>query len=66
MSCSFSKIRALTSRNSTMFSQDLLLTLFNNGPSKCPCPPKGTRLVVRAKTVSYLCELLICGLRLLV
>ncbi|KAL1831760.1 hypothetical protein ACET3Z_001411 [Daucus carota] len=49
----FSKIRALTSRNSTMFSQDLLLTLFNNGPSKCLCPPKGTRLVVRAKTDYY-------------
>lgn len=59
MLCSFSKKRELTSCSSSMFSQDLLLTLFNTGPSKRPSSHKGTRFIVRAKTVSYVREIFI-------
>ncbi|XP_059653306.1 chaperone protein dnaJ A6, chloroplastic-like [Cornus florida] len=51
--CVSSKIRALASPGSTIFSQDTMHALFNTGPSKNPCYRRGARLIVRADSDFY-------------
>ncbi|GAB4835507.1 Chaperone protein dnaJ A6, chloroplastic [Ancistrocladus abbreviatus] len=51
--CGSSKIRALKSLSSTMFSQDPLHVQFNMRSSRTPCQKRGGRLIVRADSDYY-------------
>lgn len=55
--CSLSsKMRALASSNSAMFSHHSLPALYNSGLYKNSSHHRGARLVVRANSVSLLCD----------
>ncbi|KAL7206010.1 hypothetical protein ACSBR2_018844 [Camellia fascicularis] len=51
--CVSSKIRALASPSSNIFSQDSLHALLNMGPSRNPIHRRGARLIVRANSDFY-------------